>query len=134
MSDIAIVRASDGVVLSILRGDGPPISAPDGCRCVPAADLPTGWVRAEALPPPVPEEITPWQLRTWLLQSRGISPSAVLDLLAAIPDAMAREQALIDWDYPSTIRRNHPLVGRLGAAVGLDAQAIDQAFREAASL
>jgi hypothetical protein len=90
--------------------------------------------QSETLAPAVPESITPWQLRTWLLQRKGITPDQVIALLSGIADPIARAQAMIDWDYPSEIRRDHPLIGTLGAALGLSSSDVDQAFREAAGL
>lgn len=81
----------------------------------------------------VPETITPWQLSTWLLRARSITPAAVDALIATLPPAV-RAQAEIDWTRAATVRRDHPLVDTLGAALGLLPVEIDQAFREAAEL
>ena len=96
--------------------------------------MPAGWTMVEPQPLPVPEDITPWQLRTWLLQRRGVTPDQVLSVLSAISDPIARAQAMIDWDYPSEIRRDHHLIETLGTALGLASAEVDQAFREAATL
>lgn len=86
-----------------------------------------------ALAPPVPETVTRWQLQTWLLRSRSITPAAVSALIATLPTE-SRAQAEIDWMSAATMRRDHPLVNTLGAALGLLPAEIDQAFREAAEL
>jgi hypothetical protein len=133
MSDIAIVRDSDGVVLSILRGDGPPISAPDGCRCVHAADLLTGWVRAEAPPPPVPESVEARQLRDWLILN-GHSIASIDAAIDAIPDQQSRELTSNQWNFSTSYTRRHPMFAAFVAVTQLTDDEIDQAFREAASL
>ena len=107
-------------------------------RAVPDADTGSG---AIAWPSPpvvtasaVPESVTRWQLRTWLLRSRGVTPAAVSSLIGGIQDAAARAQAQIDWDDAPIVRRGHPLIDTLGGALGLTAAQIDQGFREAAAL
>lgn len=136
MDRIAIVLdgTSPPAVLTFVRGDTPESWPPPvGTHKVAEASLPAGWVM-HTEPQPVPVEVTPWQIRTWLLQNRGVTPAAVSALLQTITDATAREQAAIDWDRGSVVRRSHPLIETLGAALGMDAAAIDQAFREAAEL
>lgn len=90
----------------------------------------SAWV----LPPePVPAAISPRQARLWLLRS-GITPAQVDAVIASIPDAMTRQTVQIDWEYGSEVQRASPFVSQLGAAMGLDADALDDAFREAAAL
>jgi hypothetical protein len=87
-----------------------------------------------AVTQPVPESVTRWQLRTWLLRSLGVNPAAVSSLIGGIQDAATRAQAQIDWDDAPIVRRGHPLIDTLGGALGLTAAQIDQGFREAAAL
>jgi hypothetical protein len=137
MTRIAVVldNTNPPRVVTWIRGDTPEgWPPPDGTHLVREEEMPAGWTMVEPEPLPVPESITPWQLRTWLLQRRGITPDQVLALLTAISDPIARAQAMIDWDYPSEIKRDHPLIGTLGAALGLSAGEVDQAFREAEGL
>jgi len=95
------------------------------------------WVAAaRAVQPvvvPVPESVTPWQLHTWLWQRRGITQAQVAGLLATLPQAQ-REQAEIDLQNALSFRRSHPLVETFGAALGMTAAEIDDAFREASRL
>ena len=95
------------------------------------------WVAAaRAVQPvvaPVPESITPWQLHTWLWQRRGITQAHVAGLLTTLPQAQ-REQAEIDLQNALSFRRTHPLVETFGAALGMTAAEIDDAFREASRL
>lgn len=91
----------------------------------------------EAHPAPAPvEEIpacTPRQIRLWLL-SAGVTDDMVRAQIDAIPDATERARALIEYEYATEFRRDHPLVQILGSALGLSATQIDQAFRAAAAL
>lgn len=90
----------------------------------------SAWV----LPPqPVPESISPRQARLWLLRN-GIGPAQVDAVIASIPDAMTRQAVQIDWEYGLEVQRASPFVSQLGAAIGLGADALDAAFREAATL
>jgi hypothetical protein len=137
MSRIAVVidNTNPPRVVTWIRGDTPgDWPPPDGTHLVREDEMPAGWTMVEPQPLPVPEDITPWQLRTWLLQRRGVTPDQVLSVLSAISDPIARAQAMIDWDYPSEIRRDHHLIETLGTALGLASAEVDQAFREAATL
>ena len=133
MFNIAIVRLSDRAVVNIVRGDGPPVLAPEGCECVPETELPVGWVRAEAPPQPVPESVSPYQFRSWCL-THGVSLSQIDALIAAIPDETQRELVQVAWEYGREVRRSHPMVESFGSALGLTDEQIDQAFREAAEI
>jgi len=89
----------------------------------------TAWV----LPPePVPASVSPYQFRLWLIRS-GVSLAQVDALIESLPQP-ARDEARVAWEYGLEVRRDHPLIGQFGASLGMDAAAIDAAFREAASL
>lgn len=83
--------------------------------------------------PPVPASISPRQARLWLLGA-GIGSSQVDAVIASIPDAVTRQTVQIDWEYGLEVQRSSPFVSQLGAALGLDADALDDAFREASLL
>lgn len=90
----------------------------------------SAWV----LPPlPVPEAISPRQARLWLV-THGITPAQVDAVIASIPDELTRQTVQIDWEYGLEVQRSSPFVQQLGTALGLDANALDDAFREAAAL
>ena len=129
---VIIAGSSPPVVTTWVRGDTRAEPLP-GYEFVPEASLAPGWILASDLPAPVPETVTPWQLSTWLLRARSITPAAVDALIATLPPAV-RAQAEIDWTRAATVRRDHPLIDTLGAALGLLPVEIDQAFREAAEL
>lgn len=78
------------------------------------------------IPPPVPQSITPRQLRLWFV-SAGISLD---DIDGNFPDEPAR----IEWEYAKEVLRSHPLVKQLGVSLGFTSEQVDDAFREAALL
>jgi hypothetical protein len=132
MSRLAIVRESDGRVVTFVRSDAPTgWLPPDGCVASPEESLPVGWQMAEAVDP-VPASVSPYQFRVWLIRS-GVSLAQVDAMIDALPQP-ARDEARVAWEYGLEVRRGHPLIGQFGAALGMDAAAIDQAFREAATL
>ena len=79
----------------------------------------------------VPEAVTMRQARIAL--SRAGVLKAAEDAIAAMP-GQAGEEARIEWDYAAELRRDHPLVTGLGDTLGLDAGAVDDLFRSAASI
>lgn len=87
-------------------------------------------VLAAAVPLP---NLTPRQLRLWLIGA-GLTPEAVDTQIDAIPDATERARARVEWDFATVYHRAHPLVGQLGAALGLSPAQIDAAFLAAARL
>ena len=87
-----------------------------------------------AVVPPVPEYVTRWQMRSWLWRVKGIPPATVSAMLEQIQDVGARTQAMIDWGDAPIVRRDHPMIASLGAALGMNAAAVDQGFRDAAAL
>jgi hypothetical protein len=80
---------------------------------------------------PVPQEVSMRQARLALL-ARGVlgQVDAAIESLPS-PD---REAARIEWDYSSVVARNSPLVMMMGAALGLDDDALDDLFISAARL
>lgn len=84
-------------------------------------------------PAAVPGEVTPYQFRVWLLD-HGITMAQIDGMIAAIPDAAARERARVAWEYGLVVRRGDPMVAQFGAALGFDAAAIDAAFIEASQI
>lgn len=80
-------------------------------------------------PPPAPPvtQITMRQCRLQLLASGLLD-----DVDAAV--AQADRAVQIEWEYATVVDRNSPLVAAIGASLGLDDAAIDQLFKNAASL
>lgn len=89
--------------------------------------------------PPDPDDksrfpaCTQRQIRLWLL-SQGITDESVRSMIEATPDAAMREAALIEFDYATEYRRDHPLVSMFGVALGLTEEQIDNAFVAATNL
>ncbi|MBB3997193.1 hypothetical protein [Aureimonas pseudogalii] len=81
--------------------------------------------------PSVPETVTMRQARLALLRA-GLLKRAT-DAMAALPGD-AGEAALIEWEYATSLRRDHPLVAGLGRTLGLDDATIDNLFRAASQI
>lgn len=79
----------------------------------------------------VPQSVTMRQARIAL--SRAGVLKAAEDAIAAMP-GQPGEEARIEWAFAAELRRDHPLVTSLGDTLGLDAAAVDDLFRSAASL
>jgi hypothetical protein len=132
MSRLAIVQESDGRVVTFVRSDVPQgWMPPEGCVAVHENSLPAGWQMAEAVEP-VPASVSPYQFRVWLIRA-GVSLAQVDAMIDALPQP-ARDEARVAWEYGLEVRRDHPLIGQFGASLGMDAAAIDAAFREAAKV
>jgi hypothetical protein len=133
MDSLAIMRESDGRVLTFVRADVPDRwTPPAGTRAVPAGDLPTGWAMADDTSP-VPPSISPRQARLWLV-AHGITLASIDETIGSITDDLTRESVRVEWEYGLEVQRSSPWLSALGAALGLDDDALDQAFREAATL
>ena len=81
---------------------------------------------------PIPS-CTQRQIRLWLL-SKGVTDATVRAIIAQIPDAIAKEEALIEYEYATVYLRTHPLIESLGAVMGFTSDQLDAAFREASQL
>jgi hypothetical protein len=118
---------TDAEIVATLRRkgwqDAPP--QPDGGVWVDGA-----WI---VRPPVAPPSITARQIRLWLV-SHGVSLSAVERAIDAIPEATHREMVRVEWEYAPYVERSHPMLVPLAAALGMTAEQVDAAFREAAGL
>lgn len=90
------------------------------------------------LPSPVPDAASPATIRVALRRLHGVT-NAALDatvgtVLASIPDAGERDDAETLWMYSVSIRRDHPLVAAVGAALNLTPDQVDDVFRAAATV
>ncbi|ASY63618.1 hypothetical protein SJ05684_c21770 [Sinorhizobium sojae CCBAU 05684] len=77
--------------------------------------------------------LTARQLRLGLV-SGGFSIVQVDAAIAAMPDGVEKENAKIEWEYATTFKRTHALIGSIGAALGLTEDQIDTMWNAAASL
>ena len=91
-----------------------------------AADLPR-----EVIPEPVPDAITPRQLRLALLQ-RGLLTN-VESAVNALPEPQ-RTGVKIEWEYSSQFLRSHPMVAAIAGALQISAETLDAIFVEGAAL
>lgn len=129
---IAILNAL-GQIVTFVRDDVPDgWLPPEGCTAIPESALPAGWERAPD-DSPVPASVSARQARLWLIR-HGITMATVDATIAAIPDAMTRESVRVEWEYGTEVHRGSEFVATLGAALGLDAATLDNAFREASTL
>lgn len=131
---LALVRNADGLVETFVRLDVPDNwSPPDGYTAIPDDELPDGWQRVPEPAPPIPESVTARQIRLWLVM-HGYNNIDVLTAINSITDETQRQIVEIEWEYAPYVERKHPWLEALAGVLGLDAAAIDQAFREAAVL
>jgi hypothetical protein len=129
----AVVRQSDGKVLTFVRPDMPVGWEPEeGFVLVPDDELPENYERIDIVTP-VPESISARQIRLWLIQ-HNISLSTIEETINSISDAITRETVRVEWEYAPYVERKHPWLEQLGSALGLTSQDIDRAFIEASQL
>ena len=83
--------------------------------------------------PPVPQSVTPRQIRLALID-RGIMPSQITQMLNAIEDETIREKSLAEWEFASSVKRTHPLIAQLATTLEFGDEDVDDIFREAAAL
>jgi len=131
-TSLALVRDSDGRVLTFVRLDTPEgWTPPEGFTAIPDDELPEGWGRVPEELPPVPASVSARQIRIWLV-SHGISLTQIEAAIASIEDPASRQIVQIEWEYAPYVERTHFWLNGLAGVLGLDEAAVDQAFREAA--
>ena len=129
---IAIARGT--VIENVVEGDALATIAeifPDA-EVFEAHGVGIGWhkVGGEWLPsaPSEPSSsfptLTRKQLRNGLL-SIGVTSADVEAQIAAIPEPVEREAAMIDWQDTQSYQRDYPLIAQIGAALGLPEEQID---------
>lgn len=105
------------------------VSLPNGAKSPTDPELEAAWEEWERRQrrPHAVVSVTPRQFRLALVRS-GIS-------LAKVELALAgHAEALIEWEYASEVRRDHPMVGRLAKAWEKSEAELDGLFALAASL
>lgn len=140
MARIALIDAGEvaGIIVADLAFAQ---SRPEYGQCVDITDLPEvsiGWLYdgqgftpPAAAPAQVPASVTMRQARLALLNNSLLDD--VAPAIAALPEP-DRTRAQIEWEYSNALERGNPFVATLGAALGLDAEALDDLFIEAAQL
>jgi hypothetical protein len=83
------------------------------------------------LPPAIPSVLSIRQGRRALYQSGYLSQ--VDALIASIPGTDG-DKARIDWNYATEVRRDHPLVASMAAALPLTESQLDELFTLGATL
>lgn len=81
-------------------------------------------------PLPIPAEVGPAQLRI-AMRRAAIDPANIDSAIAEIADPVERANAGDLWHRASTIKREHPLIANLAAAMGLTTEQVDDVFRDA---
>jgi hypothetical protein len=79
----------------------------------------------------VPQSVTMRQARL-ALHASGLLAS-VQPAIDALPEPQ-HTQAQIEWEYSNALERGNPFVATLGAALGLNAAALDALFVQASQL
>ena len=83
--------------------------------------------------PPVPQSVTPRQIRLALID-RGIMPEQITAMLSGIEDTVLRAKALAEWEFASEVKRTHPLIAQLAGALEFGAEDVDDVFRKAKAI
>ena len=113
-----------------------PEEVPDGMFAKVGPNL--TFILTEQAPPepviaaPMFPTLTRKQLRNGLL-SIGVTSADVEAQIAAIPDPLEREAAMIDWQDTQTYQRDYPMINQIGAALGLPEEQIDALWLWSAS-
>jgi len=90
------------------------------------AELPILWASPYRAPAPIPQSVTPLQVRRALNQA-GLRSSVEAAIAAASQDARDA------WEFASVINRDNPILDSMAAALGMSSAQVDQLFVLAAS-
>lgn len=87
----------------------------------------------------LPDPVTPYvptsiTLRQAKLQLSRAGILGAVDQFIAAMEGQDGEEARIEWEYATELRRDHPLVAALGPEFNLSDEAIDNLFIEAATI
>jgi hypothetical protein len=81
---------------------------------------------------PVPEEVTPRQIRQALILS-GVSIEQIEAALESLSEP-TKSLAKTEWEYSIAFQRSRPLVAQVGLMLGWTSEQLDDLWRFAASL
>ncbi|MEQ8257557.1 MAG: hypothetical protein RH980_16045 [Roseovarius confluentis] len=123
----------DGIVVNIAVADAPLAENWIEAGTARRGDLWDGTSFSSPPSPPtaVPFDVTMRQARLALSRAGKLADAEAA--IAGMAGA-AGEEARIEWEYASTLRRDHPLIQALGPAIGLDAGDLDALFISAAQI
>jgi len=124
------------------------LSLRPGAQCVLVADTVTRWDSLD-IPQPtaqeiedeyqrllsrahIPAEVSMRQARM-ALEAVGMLES-VEEAMDALPPGPQKRLARIEWEYATSLRRDHPLVAQLQAALALTDEQVDELFVAAGGL
>jgi hypothetical protein len=95
----------------------------------------SAWVAPPAPPPIVPDEVPMASARIILLRSGITAAMLIASINADVTTTAAQKaEALIDFEYRTTVRRESPLTLVLGPAMGLTPAQMDAMFIAAGAL
>lgn len=77
--------------------------------------------------------LTARQFRLGLVNA-GLTPSQVSAAIEAMPEGVVKEKAKIEWEYATTFKRTHPLIGTISAAMGLAEDHVDSMWMSSVNL
>lgn len=128
-------QVTSGVVVNVLEADEA-FAADRGLIASETAQI--GWLydgETFTAPPPEPE---PVPASVSMRQARlALSRAGLLTNAESTIAAMAGpegDEARIEWEYATELRRGHPLITGLGQSLGLNDAAIDDLFKQAAAI
>ena len=134
----AVIRG--GVAVEVVHANPAMLFVPDyAAQFVQVPDdVCAGWMLAagewSAPQPPaavVPQSVTMRQARLALLANNMLAN--VQTAINSLPEP-DKTKAQIEWEYSNALERNNSFVATLGAALGLNAAALDALFIQAAQL
>jgi hypothetical protein len=128
----SIPLAKGQVTLVVLSGETTPRIAgwevPNVAK--PSDDFWDGYPSLED----VPQRVSPRQFRLALIAA-GVDLANVALAIDAIPDATAKANALVEWEYANSIERDNPTIAQLAPALGFDTEEkVDNLFINASKL
>jgi hypothetical protein len=128
------LMTNERMTLGLYATDGAPLFKQGGYSVTDGGGSPTvgvlplpawasGITEPSVPPPPVPQQVTPYQARVALL---GAGLLDTVNALMAHEDTPA--PAKIAWEYATYIERHSPFITALAPALGLTEQQVDDLF------
>lgn len=136
---LALIR--DGVVENVIEADAD-FASSYGALALPSQDAGPGWVfDGERFSPPpqiisAPQSVTMFQAREALRRSPAAGDGNLLDAINAYVEGHRTDAPTLAlaWEYATDVERDGAFVAALASLFGLDAAALDDLFRLAATI